>query len=121
VQYDPVHAALPWAGVRFILLVRSTLPCFYSRVACLYNPASIPHPEQDDLHPFYCGGCDVHHPGPLWLQLSHMRIGVFVLAAPSEDGTTGASDDRVFHLAYIPCAICGQNLPLESLGSPQLP
>jgi len=24
VQYDPVHAALPWAGVRFILLVRST-------------------------------------------------------------------------------------------------
>jgi len=23
VQYDPVHAALPWAGVRFILLVRS--------------------------------------------------------------------------------------------------
>ena len=25
VQYDPVHAALPWAGVRFILLVRSTI------------------------------------------------------------------------------------------------
>ena len=25
VQYDPVHAALPWAGVRFILLVRSSL------------------------------------------------------------------------------------------------
>ena len=24
VQYDPVHAALPWAGVRFILLVRTT-------------------------------------------------------------------------------------------------
>ena len=24
-QYDPVHAALPWAGVRFILLVRSTI------------------------------------------------------------------------------------------------
>ena len=24
VQYDPVHAALPWAGVRFILLVRHT-------------------------------------------------------------------------------------------------
>ena len=26
VQYDPVHAALPWAGIRFILLVRSALP-----------------------------------------------------------------------------------------------
>jgi len=26
VQYDPVHAALPWAGVRFILLVRSAPP-----------------------------------------------------------------------------------------------
>ena len=25
VQYDPVHAALPWAGVRFILLVRSSI------------------------------------------------------------------------------------------------
>jgi len=25
VQYDPVHAALPWAGVRYILLVRNTL------------------------------------------------------------------------------------------------
>ena len=25
VQYDPAHAALPWAGVRFILLVSSTL------------------------------------------------------------------------------------------------
>ena len=25
VQYDPVHAALPWAGVRFILLVSSTV------------------------------------------------------------------------------------------------
>ena len=25
VQYDPVHAALPWAGVRFILLVRNTI------------------------------------------------------------------------------------------------
>ena len=25
VQYDPVHAALPWAGVRLILLVSSTL------------------------------------------------------------------------------------------------
>ena len=25
VQYDPVHAALPWAGVRFILLVCSTV------------------------------------------------------------------------------------------------
>ena len=25
VQYDPTHATLPWAGVRFILLVRSTL------------------------------------------------------------------------------------------------
>ena len=24
VQYDPVHAALPWAGVRFILLVCRT-------------------------------------------------------------------------------------------------
>ena len=24
VQYDPVHTALPWAGVRFILLVRTT-------------------------------------------------------------------------------------------------
>ena len=29
VQYDPVHAALPWAGVRFILLVRSTIYCLY--------------------------------------------------------------------------------------------
>jgi len=28
VQYDPVHAALPWAGVRFILLVRN-LPLLY--------------------------------------------------------------------------------------------
>ena len=26
VQYDPVHAALPWAGVRFILLVRHKHP-----------------------------------------------------------------------------------------------
>jgi len=25
VQYDPIHAALPWAGVRFILLVRNTI------------------------------------------------------------------------------------------------
>jgi len=25
VQYDPVHATLPWAGVRFILLVRNTI------------------------------------------------------------------------------------------------
>ena len=25
VQYDPVHGALPWAGIRFILLVRSTM------------------------------------------------------------------------------------------------
>jgi len=33
VQYDPVHAALPWAGVRFILLVRSTL---YYPYSCLY-------------------------------------------------------------------------------------
>jgi hypothetical protein len=24
VQYDPVHAALPWAGIRFLLQVRST-------------------------------------------------------------------------------------------------
>lgn len=30
VQYDPVHAALPWAGVRFILLVRSPIYAFYS-------------------------------------------------------------------------------------------
>jgi len=29
VQYDPVHAALPWAGVRFILLVRSTIHYLY--------------------------------------------------------------------------------------------
>ncbi|KAF8432812.1 hypothetical protein BGX38DRAFT_243873 [Terfezia claveryi] len=29
IQYDPVHAALPWAGVRFILLVRSTIHCLY--------------------------------------------------------------------------------------------
>ena len=29
VQYDPVHAALPWAGVRFILLVRSIIHCLY--------------------------------------------------------------------------------------------
>jgi len=28
VQYDPVHAALPWAGVRFILLVRRTYYCY---------------------------------------------------------------------------------------------
>ena len=26
VQYDPVHAALPWAGVRFILMVRDPAP-----------------------------------------------------------------------------------------------
>jgi hypothetical protein len=26
VQYDPVHAALPWAGFRFVLQVRSTEP-----------------------------------------------------------------------------------------------
>ena len=32
VQYDPVHAALPWAGVRFILLVRSTIPSLYSGI-----------------------------------------------------------------------------------------
>ena len=29
VQYDPVHAALPWAGVRSILLVRSTIRFLY--------------------------------------------------------------------------------------------
>ena len=29
VQYDPVHAALPWAGVRLILLVRSTIHALY--------------------------------------------------------------------------------------------
>ena len=28
VQYDPVHAALPWAGVRFILLVCGTIHPF---------------------------------------------------------------------------------------------
>jgi len=28
-QYDPVHAALPWAGVRFILLVRSAAHPLY--------------------------------------------------------------------------------------------
>jgi len=28
VQYDPVHAALPWAGVRFILLVCSIIKTF---------------------------------------------------------------------------------------------
>ena len=28
VQYDPVHAALPWAGVRFILMVCSTIHTF---------------------------------------------------------------------------------------------
>ena len=26
VQYDPVHAALPWAGIRFLLQVRGTEP-----------------------------------------------------------------------------------------------
>ena len=26
VQYDPVHAALPWAGIRFVLQVRSMEP-----------------------------------------------------------------------------------------------
>ena len=25
VQYDPVHAALPWVGVRYMLLVRGTI------------------------------------------------------------------------------------------------
>jgi len=30
VQYDPVHAALPWAGVAFILLVHRTyLPLLF--------------------------------------------------------------------------------------------
>ena len=29
VQYNPVHAALPWAGVRFILLVRNTIHSIY--------------------------------------------------------------------------------------------
>jgi len=28
-QYDPIHAALPWAGVRFILLVRSNYSLYY--------------------------------------------------------------------------------------------
>ncbi len=28
VQYDPVHAALPWAGVRFLLQVCRSLPFF---------------------------------------------------------------------------------------------
>lgn len=36
VQYDPVHAALPWAGVRFILLVCSTMGCFYCILTKLY-------------------------------------------------------------------------------------
>ena len=28
-QYDPIHAALPWAGVRFILLVGSFIHYLY--------------------------------------------------------------------------------------------
>jgi hypothetical protein len=37
VQYDPAHAALPWAGVRFLLQV-----CPYNSVLSL--------PERDDFH-----------------------------------------------------------------------
>lgn len=30
VQYDPVHAALPWAGFRFLLDVRLPVPCCFT-------------------------------------------------------------------------------------------
>ena len=32
VQYNPVHAALPWAGVRFVLMVRTTIYFLYSNI-----------------------------------------------------------------------------------------
>ena len=38
-QYDPVHATLPWAGVRFILLVRSTVRhCTLTPSAPVHRP-----------------------------------------------------------------------------------
>ena len=40
VQYDPVHAALPWAGVRFILTVRKT-KLFLTLFLPLYSPLRI--------------------------------------------------------------------------------
>ena len=37
VQYDPAHAALPWAGVRFFLQVRRLKPCLsFTRPIYLY-------------------------------------------------------------------------------------
>jgi len=48
VQYDPVHAALPWAGVRFILIVSCTATIHTLRfqltllnLACCWRPGEI--------------------------------------------------------------------------------
>ena len=66
VQYDPVHAALPWAGVRFILMVCNPLnssaqlyELFYNyMIACHWSPREISSGH-------HCDGADCYSDRPL--------------------------------------------------------
>ena len=61
VQYDPLHAALPWAGVRFLLQVcRSRIPSYLAEA----RPACRKRHQQIRVH---CGRCRNNRPQSITL------------------------------------------------------
>ncbi|RPB18139.1 hypothetical protein L211DRAFT_854422 [Terfezia boudieri ATCC MYA-4762] len=67
----------------------------------------------EELHPFYCGGCQVHHIGPLWLQLSILRVCLFKPVPSSDSDKTKPTMEAHMDLTYFQCGVCFHNLPLE--------